>query len=298
MGFFEKFRRSDRKVITALVCVAAFSAGMMIGLDVGQKDSKTTRKETKDSYTRGVSPQGVFDPNTADSATLTAFGLEPWKARNLIRYRTAGAVFRTPNSLLRVYGMNENDVERLSPHMSIGERYRQETRRRERTEKNWRRDNRRWTEKRQTADSADSLSTRRYAPAKFTTLTKVNPNTADTTTLCSIPGVGKKISESIIRYRTKLGGFHDVRQLAEINIVSPELLEWFKIENNDSVSKININKDSFQRLNSHPYISYDQTRDLLQYRRLYGAIKDVSQLRGTGIFTDEETERLVPYIIF
>ena len=112
-----------------------------------------------------------------------------------------------------------------------------------------------------------------------------------------IPGVGAKISDAIVRYRKRLGGFHSVEQLREISIVSPELLDWMEVSSSN-IQKINMNKASFQALNSHPYISYEQTKALLQYIRLYGDVKDEKALVETGIFTKEEVEKLRPYITY
>ena len=126
----------------------------------------------------------------------------------------------------------------------------------------------------------------------------VDVNEADTTLLRRIPGVGEKISEAIVRYRQQLGGYYSVEQLLEISIVSPELLEWFTISSPTAVQKMNLNQASFQALNNHPYISYEQTKSLLQYIRLYGEVKDEATLLSIGIFTKEELERLRPYIAY
>ena len=123
-------------------------------------------------------------------------------------------------------------------------------------------------------------------------------NEADTTLLRRIPGVGEKISEAIVRYRQQLGGYYSVEQLLEISIVSPELLEWFTISSPTAVQKMNLNQASFQALNSHPYISYEQTKSLLQYIRLYGEVKEEVTLLSIGVFTKEELERLRPYIAY
>ena len=137
-----------------------------------------------------------------------------------------------------------------------------------------------------------------YTSNKFHVLTKVDVNEADTAMLRRIPGIGEKISEAIVRYRKRLGGFYSVEQLQEISIVSPELLEWFEVSSSPDIQRIDINHASFQKLNSHPYISYEQTKALLQYIRLYGNVKDEDVLLSTGIFTSEEMEKLRPYIVY
>ena len=53
--------------------------------------------------------------------------------------------------------------------------------------------------------------TEKYAPG-----TLVELNTADTTILKKVPGIGSTFARRIIKYRELLGGFYDVSQLAEV----------------------------------------------------------------------------------
>lgn len=223
-----------------------------------------------------------FDPNSVDSLTLVGFGIRPWKVKNFLHYRAAGKVFRSAEDLGNTYGWTEEDVERLAPYVRVGAAYRKK--------KEASRDEERRTYREKTPKHVETR--------KFQTMTKVDVNEADTALLRRIPGVGEKISEAIVRYRERLGGFHSVEQLMEIKIVSPELLEWFTVSSPSAVQKVNLNQASFQALNSHPYISYEQTKSLLQYRRLYGDVKDEATLLSTGIFTQEELEKLRPYIAY
>lgn len=223
-----------------------------------------------------------FDPNSVDSLTLVGFGIKPWKVKNFLHYRAAGKVFRSAEDIGNTYGWTEEDVERLAPYVRVGAAYRKK--------KEASRDEERKVYR---EEISKPMETR-----KFQTMTKVDVNEADTALLRRIPGVGEKISEAIVRYRERLGGFHSVEQLREIKIVSPELLEWFTVSSPSAVQKVNFNQASFQALNSHPYISYEQTKSLLQYRRLYGDVKDEATLLSTGIFTQEELEKLRPYIAY
>ena len=56
-----------------------------------------------------------FDPNTADSASLRSLGLSAFVARNILRYRASGGVFRTAESLSRIYGMEDTLFQKLKP---------------------------------------------------------------------------------------------------------------------------------------------------------------------------------------
>jgi DNA uptake protein ComE-like DNA-binding protein len=111
--------------------------------------------------------------------------------------------------------------------------------------------------------------------------------------------VGSWISRNIVEQRERLGGYHSAEQLLEVKFFSPELLEWFEVDASAvSIKQLDVNTASFQRLNSHPYITYEQTRDLLRYIRLYGRVDSIDALRRTGIFTEEELARLAPYLSF
>lgn len=284
---FFYFSKSERRAIVALGCIAVFAIGVLMVLDrPSSQPSPSMEKEVM----QGVEgkpderPEVVlqtFDPNTVDSLTLIHFGLKPWKVKNFLHYRAAGKVFRSAEDLGDTYGWTAEDVEMLASYVRVGKQYEKKEKKREEREQ--------WGKKEEKPD---------HISKKFQSLTKVDVNTADTATLRRIPGVGAKISDAIVHYRKRLGGFHSVEQLREISIVSPELLEWFSVSSSPALQKFNINKASFQALNSHPYISYEQTKALLQYIRLYGKVKDEQVLVETGIFTKEEVERLRPYMVY
>jgi DNA uptake protein ComE-like DNA-binding protein len=287
-GFFY-FRKSDRKGIVALGCIAVFALGVLMVLDrmeEQKEQSMDTPVFLEDYHKKPLSVSEkrlhVFDPNTVDSLTLIQFGIKAWKVKNFLHYRAAGKVFRSAEDIGDTYGWTAEDVQRLTPYVSVGTAYQK------------RKETPRFEERKEhKEEGAKPVETK-----KFHTLTKVDVNEADTAMLRRIPGIGEKISVAIVRYRQRLGGFHSVEQLREISIVSPELLEWFTVSSSAAVQKIHLNKASFQVLNSHPYISYEQTKALLQYIRLYGKVKDEETLLATGIFTKEELEKLRPYIAY
>ena len=292
---FFYFIKSDRRAIVALGCVAVFAIGVLVVVDAWKDKENGTIAKEKVSVEDEKDEERVevvmreFDPNTVDSLTLIGFGLKDWKVRNFLHYRAAGKVFRSAEEMGKTYGWTEEDVERVRGYVRVDGLF-------GKTEKHRREEwgeRKRWEDRKDREEREDGSA---YTSKKFRTLTKVDINTADTVLLRRVPGVGKKISEAIVAYRKKLGGFYSVEQLRELKIVSPELLEWFEVS--AEVRKIPVNRASFQALNRHPYISYEQTKALLQYIRLYGKVKDEQTLVETGMFTKEEVERLKPYLAF
>ena len=285
---FFYFIKSDRRAIVALGCVAVFAIGVLVVVDAWKDKENGTIAKEKVSVEDEKDEERVevvmreFDPNTVDSMTLIGFGLKDWKVRNFLHYRAAGKVFRSAEEMGKTYGWTEEDVEKVRGYVRVGKEYEKK-------------DVKKW-ETREKMEEREDRQT--YTSNKFQTLTKVDVNMADTALLRRIPGIGGKISEAIVAYRKKLGGFYSVEQLRELKIVSPELLEWFEVSSSPDIQRLNINKASFQALNSHPYISYEQTKALLQYIRLYGNVKDEQALLETGLFTKEEVEKLKPYLAF
>ena len=321
---FFYFSKGDRRAVAVLGCVAILGVGSLIvadalkwGSDEALADNEVLRKFTG-TTALGESAEkatrlSVFDPNTVDSVTLVQFGIKPWKVRNFLRYRAAGKVFRSVEEVGCTYGWTDEDVEMLAPYVRIDDRFMA----RERLGVSASRavlntSNATFVKRRYTDDSSQGVGTddsiisvlkngalltgTKGVSYKYRSLTKVDANTADSATLCRIPGIGGGISSAIIRYRNRLGGFHSVQQLLEISIFSPELLEWFVVSDTFPLTKVQINRSSFNALNSHPYITYNQTLNLLKYIRLYGNIDDEKSLISTGIFTSEEVERLRHYI--
>ena len=132
-------------------------------------------------------------------------------------------------------------------------------------------------------------------PSKFSQPTVVELNSADTTLLQRIPGIGQNIARWIVQRRERLGGFYAVEQLLEVKYVEPSMLEWFSVDTT-LVRRIRICDMTFAEMSRFPYIGYDKAKAISNYQRLYGPIVDIEQLRATTIFTDEELERLQNYI--
>ena len=228
----------------------------------------------------------VFDPNHADSLTLRKIGLSGWQIRNMMRYRQKGGKWRSPDDFARLYGLEEADFRRLRPYIRIAE--------------------------------ADKRS--KFVPfEKFESYKDVNPmperpqyehkdrlqegevlsiNTADTTQLKRIPGIGSYYAKKIVSYRERMGGFVSVRQIEEIEGLPAGISRWFILDNENAVKKIRINKASFSQLVRHPYLNYDQVKDIVNHIRQYGPLKSWRDLRLYKEFTDKDFARLSPYFSF
>lgn len=122
-------------------------------------------------------------------------------------------------------------------------------------------------------------------------------NRADTTTLKRIPGIGSYYARKIVQHRDKLGGFISIAQLEELENL-PVGIESYMTLDKSAIQKIRINHATLRQLNAHPYISYYQARAITNYIHLDGPIHSFKDISLLPEFTQEDFQRLSPYIDF
>lgn len=135
-------------------------------------------------------------------------------------------------------------------------------------------------------------------PKKLPFGTVIDINTADTSLLKCIPGIGSYYAGRIVEYRSSLGGYTNVEQLSEIKNLPDSVQGWFKTGDSIDIIRIEVNGCSLKQLMSHPYISFYQARAITEYRRAHGEILSLSQLSMLPEFSDADIKRLSPYLKF
>ena len=124
----------------------------------------------------------------------------------------------------------------------------------------------------------------------------IDLNTADTTLLKRVPGIGSSFARRIVKYRDLLGGYYVVEQLQEVYGMDRErydvIYPYFTV--GTAVRPLTLTIDS---ISYHPYLSWRHKRTL---RRLLEAEEplDWSHLMATGDFTRDDSLRLAPYMPF
>ena len=244
-----------------------------------ERKSFTKKERIQEEVSIVLTP---FDPNLADSIEFLRLGLPSYVIKNVIKYRQKGGRFSTPESFARIYGLTEAKFKELQPYIYISEEFIKKPNRKKSAQERSKREER-----------VDSLQ----KPFKYPEGTLVDVNTADTTELKKIPGIGSGIARRIVASRNRLGGFYTLDQLNEVEFVTADLLKWFKLEG-DSVRKLPINRVGLDKLRAHPYINFYQAKVIVEYRRKKGEIKSLSQLALYEEFTEKDFKRLSAYISF
>lgn len=124
----------------------------------------------------------------------------------------------------------------------------------------------------------------------------IDLNSADTTLLKRVPGIGSSFARRIVKYRDLLGGYYVVEQLQEVYGMDRERYDaihpYFTV--GTAVRSLTLTIDS---ISYHPYLSWRHKRTL---RRLLEEEQplDWSHLMATGDFTRDDSLRLAPYMPF
>ena len=125
-------------------------------------------------------------------------------------------------------------------------------------------------------------------------------NHCDTTDLLFIRGIGSYTAVQIVNYREQLGGFYSPSQLTDKTFSKcrlDTLLTHF-VANPADVKVIPVNTCSVDRLQRHPYLRYEQAKAIYTLRRKNLKLQSIDDLRALPELTDEDLERIAPYLCF
>lgn len=310
-------QRNDRQAILAIMFVMLVGIAFFLMLEkVDSLESSSTSvsqssstdsiihhaTREKPAYARsasGVHEVFAFDPNTATPEDFERLGLEKWQVRSIMKYRSKGGIYREPADFARVYGLTKKQFETLLPFIRIGEDYQAASKFYGRSSFYGDYGNRAETNGKNTAAKASASSEQSvYSyPHKLRAGERISVNTADTTELTRIPGIGSYYAKSIVRYRDRLGGFVSPSQVLEVKGVPEEVVDFITVDAS-LLRKMEINKLSIDQLRSHPYLTFYQAKEIFDYCRRKGPIKDIGELRLLKEFPPAAIERLKPYLSY
>ena len=236
-----------------------------------------------------------FDPNKTDSLTLLYNGLKPWQIKNLMKYRAKGGQYRKADDFKKLYGLTDSAYKALKPFIRI--------------------DSSQWVARRDSfaairherdsmrhrADSLrrDSLYPKTYRHPKRDTIIELN--SADTSDLQYIKGIGAYTANQIIWYRNKLGGYaspEQIREIETLKMVQFDSIITHLTANPDSIHPLRVNYCSVEQMQRHPYLSFTQAKAIYTLRRNKLKLKTIDDLRLLNELNDSILTKLTPYLSF
>ncbi len=225
------------------------------------------------SYTTASPPPILFnfDPNTISVEDWKKLGLRDKTISTIQNYLSKGGRFREPADIKKVWGLFPDEAERLIPYVQIVK----------------------------PAGGYDNKKPAGNSPGLYPakSSTPVSINDADTAAWIGLPGIGNTLSNRIVKFRDKLGGFYSVDQVSETFGLPDSTFQQIKplLQLAGGVKKININAATLEELKNHPYIKHPVANALVEYRVQHGDYKEVTDIKKIMIVTEELYTRLSPY---
>lgn len=262
-------------------------AQLQIFVDSSNTNNNYRRSENYTDYSKPKSYQQVdiaekevfdFDPNSLDQNGWKKLGIREKTIQTIQKFLASGFRFRQSEDITKIYGLSKEDAKRLIPHIHIAAEV-----------------------KPVNASYFSSVNTASVTTAKSALKTTriIDINTADTTALISLHGIGNKLAGRIVNFRQKLGGFSSVEQIAETYGLPDSTFQ--KIRPllqclNPTLKTININTASLDELRSHPYIRWNIANAIINYRQQHGNYKSIEDLKKIDIITDEMYKKISSYV--
>ncbi|MBF6607980.1 MAG: helix-hairpin-helix domain-containing protein [Flavobacterium sp.] len=139
-----------------------------------------------------------------------------------------------------------------------------------------------------------------YRSPEKIVVTDINNATAED--LIKVYGIGPALSERILKMRSSLGGFVDMKQMADVWGLSPEVIEnlmvHFTVSKLPDINKIQINSASIKELAQFPYFRYALAKQIVTYRSMNGDIKNAADLTKIKGFPVEKADIIALYLEF
>ncbi len=258
-------------------------------LKIQQTDSAAEKKYIKYannyannySLTTGENNKNVhaevfyFDPNTASFTDWQRLGIRDKTIKTIEKYISKGGKFYKPEDIQKIWGLAPADAQRLMPYVSIKNEAKQYTS----------------FEKKEYPDTKTAYSPKVLSP--------VDVNLADTTAFIALPGIGSKLSQRIISFRDKLGGFYSIEQVGETYLLPDSTFQKIKprlIISKAAIKKININTASIDEMKQHPYLRYNIANAIFQYRQQHGNFNSVEDIKKIMLVTEDVYNRASSYL--
>lgn len=211
-----------------------------------------------------------FNPNEVTYQELVNFGFTDKEAKNWVNYLESGGYFKREADLLKLYAIDEAKLNAMKDFLFFPSNEMEE-------------------------NKTEIIKAKTYDKKPVT----VAINTADTTALKQLKGVGSYFARKIVEYRTKLGGFYKKEQLFEIWNFNPEVLTYPEntiILDTAILEKLPLNTISKENLAKHPYLTWKQANSIVNLRNQHGKYRKIEDVKNSILITDSLYQKIYPYL--
>ncbi len=235
-----------------------------------QKNLDSIRLASLESKKPRIYP---FNPNYITDYKGYTLGLSAEEIDRLLKFRAEGKWINSIVDFKNVTNVSDSVLEKISPYFKFPD----------------------WV----TNPKFATGNFKDFKPQKFTG-PKTDLNTATKEQLIEVSGIGEALSNRIIEYRNKLGGFSDDIQLYNVYGLDPTVvqkaLERFTVKTPKLLQKINLNKASASDIATIPGINYELAKKIWEYRKLREKVSSLDDLQNVEGLTPKKLAEIKLYL--
>lgn len=280
---FNKHQRSGLLILAVLIVIVQVAFFLVNSQTDFQPNSKHPQDlsaiQKKIDSLKSIEPPKdtiyPFNPNYITDYKGYLLGMSLEEINRLHTFRALGKYVNSANEFQEVTQVSDSLIEVISPSFKFPE----------------------WINK-NTKISSTSSQLEKSTFEK--PIKKVNLNTADAEQLKKINGIGDKLSERIISFRNRLGGFLVDAQLYDVygldSVVVKRTLDKFTVLTKPAIEKIDLNEATYDQLRSIVYINGKLAGKILDYRRINGTYKSLEELTKIEDFPADRLPSIALYL--
>ncbi|MFS4416217.1 ComEA family DNA-binding protein [Maribacter sp. 2307ULW6-5] len=214
-----------------------------------------------------------FNPNYVSDYKGYTLGMSVEELDRLHQFREAGRFVNSAAEFQEVTGVGDSLLRALAPLFKFPE----------------------WTTSRRSSKkTGEKRATSREA------LAKRDLNAATAEELKEIHGIGDKLSQRIVKFRERLGGFLVKGQLYETygldKEVADRVFERYGLPNPPKIQKLDVNSATAQELAQLVYIDWSLARAIVDYRISNDSIASLDELLRIKDFPSHRIDRIKLYL--
>lgn len=218
-----------------------------------------------------------FNPNFITDYKGYTLGMSNEQIDKLLQYRREGEWINSIADFKNVTGVSDSLLNVISPYFKFPE----------------------WvTNPKSKTAYKNNSSSKGFSEKKYTE--KIDLNKATAEELQKVSGIGNTLSQRIIKYRDKLGGFSSDIQLNNVYGLEPEVVKrtqnLFTVKSPKPIEKINVNTATASDISTIPGVSFNLAKNIWEYRRLREKINSIEELKKIDGMTQRKLQLIQLYL--
>ncbi len=215
-----------------------------------------------------------FNPNFITEYKGYVLGLSTIELDRLYTYRKEGKWINSIQDFKRITQVSDSLLAKVSPYFKFPD----------------------WVQ------NSKTRTTNKRVLSNLSFVKKKDLNEVTASELIEKVGVPDFISERIIKYRNKLGGFIDDIQLQDVSGLYEyqrnKILSMYTVKTKKNVYKINVNKASVKELIKVPYFDFETALSIRDFVKKSNGISNFKELEKVEGISLEKIDRIALYLKF